>query len=125
MAKENNTLKRAEFNYKFALLTIYARFVKGVNFIITDYIRTAEEQSQRFKESKSLCDGYKKISMHQRGRAMDIVIINDKGDPIWEHTSDYDLIGKFWQGLDKDCVWGYSWYEKGITKFEDIYHFQY
>ena len=117
MAKENNTLKRADFNYKFAILTIYAK-LRGIKFICTSYTRTAEEQNRLFKEGKSQCDGYKKISMHQKDRARDIVIITDKAKPIWKRTEDYETLGKFWVGLDG--VWGGN-----FKSINDPYHFEY
>ena len=120
---ENNTLLRSEFGYKFALFTLYARDVKGINFIVIDFHRTAPEQNQRFKEKKSLCDGYKKISYHQKRRAKDLVIINAKGRLIWGHVPEYDILAEIWKGLKGR--WGGDWYIKGKTKFDDCYHFEY
>lgn len=124
MAKENNTLRRAEFNYKFAILTIYAK-LKGISFIVFRHDCTAEEQNQKFKEGKTLCDGYEKVSLHQLDRAKDLVIIDKKGNPIWKHVPEYDILAQFWQGLDEECVWGGQWYIDGKTRFNDCFHFQY
>ena len=117
----NNTILRSNFEYKFALLTFYARTF-GISFITTSFLRTAEEQNKRFKKGKSLCDGYKKISKHQLGRARDIVIIDSEGNPIWEHIPEYDRLGKLWEQIGG--VWGGRWYKEGKTPFDDIYHFE-
>jgi len=122
MNENNNTLKRHEFIYKFALLTLYAS-LKKIKFIITDYIRTAEDQNKRFKEKKSLCDGYENVSMHQKARAIDVVVIDGQGKPLWDDFESYEILGRFWEGLDGS--WGYRWYERGITKFKDYYHYEY
>ena len=42
--------------------------------------RSAGEQNDLFLAGKSKCDGYKKLSQHQRGKAADIYFI-DKNDP--------------------------------------------
>jgi len=121
----NNTLLRAEFNYKFALFTLSAVIIHKINFIVTDFIRTAIEQNKRFKEKKSLCDGYKKISKHQKARAKDLVIIDKKGNPIWEHIPEYDKLGEIWSSIAGKENWGGTWFKEGKTTFNDIYHFQY
>jgi len=119
----NNTLLRAEFNFKFAQFTLYAIGVKKINFIITDFHRTAIQQNKRFNEKKSLCDGHKKISYHQKWRAKDIVIIDKNGNPIWGHTPKYDILGEIWKALDGR--WGGDWFKEGKTKFDDVYHMEY
>ena len=120
--RKNNSLLREEFGYKFALFTIYAKVIYGINFIITDFHRTASEQYGRFKEKKSLCDGFKKISYHQKRRAKDLVIINSRGKLIWEYTPEYDILAKIWKELKGR--WGGDWFKQGKTTFNDIYHFE-
>lgn len=119
----NNTLLRAKFIYKFALFILLAKITRNIDFIITDFIRTAENQNKRFKEGKSLCDGYKKISYHQKARAIDLVIIDKVGNPIWEHVKEYDILGEIWKSLGGR--WGGDWFKEGKTKFNDVYHFEY
>lgn len=121
--EKNNTLLRAEFNYKFALFTLYAVVIKKVNFIIMDFYRTTAQQNKRFTEGKSLCDGYKKISYHQKWRAKDIVIVDDKGNLIWGHVSEYDILAEIWKALGGR--WGGDWFKEGKTKFDDCFHFEY
>jgi peptidoglycan L-alanyl-D-glutamate endopeptidase CwlK len=112
----NNTLKRARFVHLFAALTV-AAFARGIQFVVTSGRRTAEEQHQLFLEGKSKNDGIKKISQHQLDLARDIVIINEKGEPIWDRTPDYDNLGEIWEGLGGR--WGGLW-----GTLIDIFHFE-
>lgn len=120
--RKNNTLLRAEFVLAFAIFTINANY-KGINFIVIDFHRTAKQQNKRFKKGGTLCDGYKKISYHQKRRAKDLVIIDAKGRLIWEHIPKYDILAEIWKGLDGR--WGGDWFKEGKTTFNDIYHFEY
>jgi len=112
----SNTAKRALFNYKFGMLSVYAGCI-DIRFIVTAYTRTAAEQSKLYKEGKSKLDGYKKKSYHQLDRARDIVIIDGNDMPIWEFTSNYTRLGEFWESLGG--VWGGRW-----ESLKDCYHFQ-
>jgi hypothetical protein len=63
---------------------------------ILDYLkRSPEEQNRLFKEGKSKCDGYEKVSRHQSGKAADIYFLNEDcsglADPIrgWEYWHNY------------------------------------
>ena len=62
---------------------------------IIDFVkRSAEEQNRLFKEGKSKCDGYKVLSKHQSGKAMDIYFIGKDGklaDPQygWEYWHEW------------------------------------
>ena len=49
----------------------------------TGGIRSAEMQNELFKDGKSKCDGYKKISYHQTGNALDFFAYVD-GQASWE-----------------------------------------
>ena len=124
----SQTDSRIKFLFKFALLTFYAH-LRGIRFIVFCHTRTAEEQNQRFKEGKSLCDGYKKISKHQQDRAKDLVILDKDNQPEWDHNPEkeigleYDILGNFWTKVCKG-VWGGTWYKEGKTKFDDCYHFE-
>ena len=120
--RKNNTIRRSEFGHKFAFLTLHAFVEYGINFVVTDFHRTASEQNKRFKKGGSLCDGYKKISYHQKRRAKDLVIIDAKGRLIWGHVLEYDTLARIWKGLDGR--WGGDWFKKGKTTFNDIYHFE-
>ena len=121
--EKNNNFLRTEFGYKFSLFTIYAREIKGINFIVFDFHRTATRQNMRFREDKSLCDGFKIISYHQKWRAKDLVIIDAKGRLVWEHIPEYDILAEIWKGLKGR--WGGDWFKEGKTTFDDCYHFEY
>jgi len=117
MANNSNTRKRAIFNQKFALLTLYAQ-TQNIDFICTSYTRTAGEQHKLYLEGKSQCDGYDKKSFHQKDRARDIVIIDPNNKPIWNHIPEYDVLGAFWKSIGGR--WGGDW-----ISLDDIYHFEY
>jgi hypothetical protein len=89
----------------------------GINLLCFYFYRSAEEQNRLYKEGKSNCDGYKKRSKHQSWLAMDFVIIDDAGKPIWNHTARYELLGEIWERLGGK--WG------GRFKSPDVFHFEY
>lgn len=49
----------------------------GENYMIDFVKRSDEEQKRLFEADLSKCDGIKKISLHQRGKAMDILGLKD------------------------------------------------
>lgn len=120
--KKNNTILRSEFGHKFALFTLRAYIINQITFVVTDFHRTAAVQNKRFKKGGTLCDGYEKISYHQKRRAKDLVIINARGKLIWDYTPEYDTLAKIWKELKGR--WGGDWFKQGKTTFNDIYHFE-
>jgi peptidoglycan L-alanyl-D-glutamate endopeptidase CwlK len=85
-------------------------------------LRTAEEQYILFKDGKSKCDGFKKKSYHQSGKAFDIFAYVD-GSASWdkEHLT---AIARHIQKIAKDqfnvdLEWGGDW-----KSFRDMPHFQ-
>jgi hypothetical protein len=63
---------------------------------VVDYcLRSAQEQNRLFKLELSKCDGYVRVSKHQRGLAMDIYLthINSNGNVIvdfeWDETKSF------------------------------------
>ena len=113
----SNTQLRIDFEERWGLFVFKAFLIEDIEFICTSFIRTAEEQNKLFKDGKSKCDGYIKISFHQKARARDLVIIKD-GKATWKHTPEYDKLGEIWESMGGK--WGGSF--KG---FKDIFHFQY
>lgn len=73
---------RREFTIKIVGL-INEMFSTGESPIIDFVLRSAEEQNRLFKAGKSQRDGYKKISAHQTGKAMDLYFINPDGSFDW------------------------------------------
>ena len=91
-------------------------------------LRSAEEQHRLFEKGVSGCDGYKKKSRHQSGKAMDIYLVKTrKNGSVYV---DYN-----WTDREKALKWHNRWVELGgrkmITfknrhghKIEDRCHFE-
>lgn len=90
-----------------------------VDFGVTSGLRTAEEQNELFKRGASQCDGYKKKSYHQSGKAVDLVGYF-QGRVTWE-IKFYDDIGDAMIAAAKelDCPlrWGCAWHIKDARQF--------
>jgi len=95
-------------------------------------IRTAQEQNNLFHQRPkvSWLDGFKKISYHQSGNAVDIFVYDEHGacwDCIGKYKTIADLMKKEFilmkeEGLFKDhesFEWGGDW-----RRFKDLPHFQ-
>jgi peptidoglycan LD-endopeptidase CwlK len=94
--------------------------------------RTAEEQNSLFHKVPKLTnlDGYKKISYHQSGNAVDIFIYDEHG-ACWDCRDKYrevaDLMkSEFILMQEEDCLfqdeffrWGGDW-----KSFKDLPHFE-
>lgn len=109
------TEKRVIFFKKISMLVIWAS-VKDIQLLPISFFRTAQEQEKMFKDGKSKCDGYKIISKHQQGLAMDFVIIKN-GVPVWSHIEEYDWLGEIWKSLGG--IWGGD-----FKSLNDIFHFE-
>jgi len=107
--------KREIFLQKFSELVTFAKS-QNIRFIVFTFYRSPEEQYKMYKERKSQIDGYKKKSYHQKWRAIDLVILDERGNPIWSRNEQYEKLGKYWKDLGG--TWGGDW------TFNDIYHFQ-
>ena len=84
-----------------------------------DYVtRTAKEQKVLFMLNRSHCDGYKKKSKHQLGRAIDVYFTDKNGYPHWSgkplgfirYPGVY-MAYRIFGGISKKrgLVWGGSW----------------
>ena len=113
----NRTQQRIEFFKNFASLTTVSAS-SGIDFLVTCFYRSPEEQRQKFDEGKSQCDGYTKKSRHQLWLAIDVVLIDDDSQCVWAHVPEYDTMGQMWEAMGGE--WGGRWESLG-----DIYHFQY
>ncbi len=104
------------FFNKFSAFTSLAT-ASGINFLVTCYHRSKEEQKKKFDEGKSQRDGTIKKSSHQKWLAIDIVIV--KSNVLqWSRIPEYNTLGTIWKTLGG--VWGGDW-----ESLNDIYHFQY
>jgi hypothetical protein len=93
-----------------------------LRFIVTCTTRTAEEQADCFARGASKCDGYKKISPHQLGIAIDVVPLDEHGYPTWSYAryqTAYKRIaliarkcglesGQDWKPIDPDTGLGWD-----------------
>lgn len=109
------TDKRIEFFRKISKLIIMAS-IHEIKLLPTSFMRTAEEQKKFFDSGKSKCDGTNLISLHQKGLAIDFVIVRDSG-AAWTDDPEYKLLGQMWE--EEGMTWGGYW-----TSFRDIFHFE-
>tara|TARA_R110002012_G_scaffold18762_6_gene68604 strand:+ start:1233 stop:1631 length:399 start_codon:yes stop_codon:yes gene_type:complete len=95
----------------------------GVDFTIvsTAGLRTAEEQNKLFLKGVSKADGYKKLSYHQSGNALDVVpYVN--GRASWDEKELYKVAVCMLQAandLNYKLEWGGFW-----KTFKDLPHYQ-
>tara|TARA_B110000211_G_C13766690_1_gene415683 strand:+ start:108 stop:503 length:396 start_codon:yes stop_codon:yes gene_type:complete len=95
----------------------------GVDFTIinTAGIRTPQEQNRLFREGVSNADGYKKISKHQTGDALDVVpYVN--GGASWDEKELLKVAVCMLQAskeLGYNLKWGGFW-----RTFKDLPHYQ-
>jgi len=78
--------------------------------------RTAEEQKKLFLKKRSKCDGTKKVSYHQSGRAFDFAVLDDEGNPTWskEYYYKYKAVARHFQKVARRrfntvLEWGGDW----------------
>ena len=80
--------------------------------------RTAEQQNGYFKSGNSKCDGYQKISEHQKGLAVDLIPwVN--GKPSWKKKDCFYLAGAFMCYCEKrnlSITSGADWNRDGNLK---------
>jgi len=89
---------------------------------LTGGLRTAEDQNKLYRQKVSKCDGYKKKSYHQTGKAFDIYVIID-GKATWQ-TKYYKPVAKHIIKVARDkfsveLTWGGN-----FKSFTDLPHFE-
>jgi peptidoglycan L-alanyl-D-glutamate endopeptidase CwlK len=83
--------------------------------------RTPYTQNCLFRDNKSKCDGFVKLSKHQSGNAFDIYAYVD-GKASWDYDILTDIaihIKKVAKNLGIELVWGGNW-----KNYPDLPHFQ-
>lgn len=98
-------------NVKLAMLAGYALGISKVDFWVNEGLRSTETQQRYFKEGSTKCDGIKKKSKHQLGRAIDVYYVGWKRDAEdqqkWKELIDtFKLAGK---QLGIKLKFGYDW----------------
>jgi len=120
-----NTETRVQFFLKLCQLVLWAES-SGIRLMVYWYHRTEAQQFELYQKGRTLsgrivtnCDGYKKKSLHQRWRAVDLVIIGEDGTLIWEASARYALLGERWKSL------GGKWGGDFKTPPVDLGHFEF
>lgn len=95
--------------------------------------RTAAEQNERYQLGRTRpgsivtnTDGYRRKSKHQVWRAGDLLVLAWNGTALrsaWRPREPYEVLGEFWEE-ELGGTWGGRWKERGITRFDDPYHFE-
>jgi len=111
-----NVEKRIVFIKLLGSLFCFAR-LNGIDFIITAFYRSPEEQKKLYDKGLTACDGTLKKSNHQRWLAIDIAIIKD-GAPNFNRIEAYETLGNYWKSIGG--TWGGDW-----SSLNDIFHFEY
>ena len=84
-------------------------------------LRSAERQNDMYYMGLSKCDGYKRLSKHQSGKALDVYAYVD-GKASWDTEHLAMVAAAFLQAacmLGYELEWGGLW-----TSFKDYPHFQ-
>lgn len=99
----------------------------NVDFTITQGFRTVEYQKSLYAQGRTkkgnivtYCDGVKKKSRHQSGKAIDFIPYPFKG---WDDIEGFKKVGNELERVGKllgyNCSYGGNW-----TKFKDYPHFE-
>lgn len=73
--------------------------------------RTVDEQKEKYRLGYSKCDGIKILSPHQKGLAIDIYAVDDRGTPTWnyvKYADEYKRIAACARGAGLEC--GIDWF---------------
>lgn len=96
---------------------------EGINVIITQGLRTVEEQNElyaqgRTKPGRIVTNAKGGYSYHNYGLAFDFAIMKDDGSVSWNVDDKWKRVGAIGKSLGLE--WGGDW-----TSFKDYPHFQY
>jgi len=91
------SMKRVDFTKNITCLLL--EMVNRGDMPIIDYVkRSLDEQRRFYKLGRSKCDGIKKRSKHQSGKAMDIYFMKKNGGVDWS-SEKYENWHKRWEVL--------------------------
>jgi peptidoglycan L-alanyl-D-glutamate endopeptidase CwlK len=92
-------------------------------------MRTPQQQKELFDQGFSKCDGYKKLSKHQSGNAVDLNVF--VGSKMVENKEMLCVIAGVMfscaSELNTELRWGLDWNKNGDIRdntFNDQYHFE-
>jgi hypothetical protein len=95
-------MKRLEFSKKLFILMSYM-VDDDVDFVLDYVLRSQEEQKRLFDKGLSKCDGFKILSAHQKGTAVDIYfVINGQIDFDFSSQEAKDLSKRYhdiWESM--------------------------
>ena len=104
-----SNLDQSRFLHLWGMVLTYAS-IMGINVKCSgskSFIRSAEMQAELYKigrrgipdeKTVTICDGINSKSNHQSGQAMDITIVDDKGEVIYDEAP-YRKLAVFWKSL--------------------------
>lgn len=113
---------RARAWWLFCQLTEQLARIHGLILRPTSFLRSAEQQKALFDQGLTNCDGTKRRSSHQDGRALDAVLERD-GATLPLNDPAYDIMGALWLSLDPLNVWGGAWLMPNGSR--DVVHLEY
>jgi peptidoglycan L-alanyl-D-glutamate endopeptidase CwlK len=124
LEKADKTLQDAHpFVAAKARQLITEAYKEGINIIITQGLRTIEEQNElyaqgRAKPGKIVTNAKGGESYHNFGLAFDFAVFNADGSVNWKVDDKWKRVGQLGKSLGLE--WGGDW-----TSFKDYPHFQY
>jgi len=91
-------MTRVEFTVK--ITSLLQMMIDADENPIIDFVkRSDEEQNRLFDEHLSKCDGYIKISQHQRGKAMDIYFVDESTGYLHTPRKGFEYWHAKWQDM--------------------------
>lgn len=123
-----DNLTQSRFNWLLGQLLAYA-YVKEIRVIISSFFRTAAQQAELYKIGRNgipgekiitTCDGITRISRHQTKTAIDLSVIDEDGNKVYDRAP-YEVLGKYWESVGG--VWGGRWGEPGSSSPQEIWHY--
>lgn len=91
--------KQRRFSWLVSCLIDWA-YKNGYEIVLGEAYRTKEQQSIYVQTGKSKT----MHSKHLKCLAIDISLFKD--DKYLIETPDYEPLGKYWESLDPECIWG-------------------
>lgn len=87
----------------------------GIRFLVYTFYRTQKEQDEKVQKRLSQV----RFSQHQDWLAIDILLLDEKDEPVWTDHPHYHQLGDIWKALHPLCRWGGDW-----QLLKDLGHFE-